>query len=168
MDPQWRSVDPRRPQTGWHGGRRECPTRRSVALSADGNTGIVGGLYDNGNVGAAWVFAVGEPSVTTNPTNQTVTASLIASFVGDATGTPAPTVEWQVSTDNGISFSDISGATSATYTFLTTASQNGSQYRAMFINGVGVVTSNAATLTVIWPVLSVQKTHEAASLKGRQ
>jgi hypothetical protein len=29
----------------------------SVALSADGNTAIIGGLYDNGGMGAAWVFA---------------------------------------------------------------------------------------------------------------
>ncbi len=28
----------------------------SVALSADGNTAIAGGWYDNGNVGAAWVY----------------------------------------------------------------------------------------------------------------
>ncbi|MGH7742674.1 MAG: hypothetical protein ACRENS_11725, partial [Candidatus Eiseniibacteriota bacterium] len=28
----------------------------SVALSADGNTAIVGGFSDNGNVGAAWVY----------------------------------------------------------------------------------------------------------------
>jgi hypothetical protein len=28
----------------------------SVALSADGNTAIVGGIYDNGNTGAAWVY----------------------------------------------------------------------------------------------------------------
>ena len=28
----------------------------SVALSADGNTALVGGWYDNSNVGAAWVF----------------------------------------------------------------------------------------------------------------
>ena len=28
----------------------------SVALSADGNTAIVGGPYDTGNAGAAWVF----------------------------------------------------------------------------------------------------------------
>jgi len=28
----------------------------SVAVSADGNTAIVGGLYDNSSVGAAWVF----------------------------------------------------------------------------------------------------------------
>ena len=28
----------------------------SVALSADGNTALIGGPYDNGGVGAAWVF----------------------------------------------------------------------------------------------------------------
>src|ERR1035437_3089243 len=28
----------------------------SVSLSSDGNTAIIGGLYDNNNVGAAWVF----------------------------------------------------------------------------------------------------------------
>jgi len=28
----------------------------SVSLSADGNTAIVGGFFDNGEVGAAWVF----------------------------------------------------------------------------------------------------------------
>jgi len=28
----------------------------SVALSADGNTAVVGGPYDNNFVGAAWVF----------------------------------------------------------------------------------------------------------------
>ncbi|MFX4589172.1 hypothetical protein ABTB15_19525, partial [Acinetobacter baumannii] len=29
---------------------------RSVSLSADGNTAIVGGYGDNGGAGAAWVF----------------------------------------------------------------------------------------------------------------
>ena len=33
---------------GWFGS--------SVALSADGNTALIGGFRDNGNVGAAWVF----------------------------------------------------------------------------------------------------------------
>jgi hypothetical protein len=31
----------------------------SVALSADGNTAIVGGYDDNGQIGAAWVFTRG-------------------------------------------------------------------------------------------------------------
>ena len=30
---------------------------RSVALSADGNTAVVGGYYDNAGAGAAWVYA---------------------------------------------------------------------------------------------------------------
>ena len=30
----------------------------SVAISADGTTAIVGGLYDNSNAGAAWIFSV--------------------------------------------------------------------------------------------------------------
>ena len=28
----------------------------SISISADGNTAIVGGCYDNSNAGAAWVF----------------------------------------------------------------------------------------------------------------
>src|ERR1700690_2421614 len=28
----------------------------SVAISADGNTAIVGGYGDNGNIGAAWIY----------------------------------------------------------------------------------------------------------------
>ena len=40
--------------------RRIIPGRSdqgySVALSADGNTALIGGYGDNGNVGAAWVF----------------------------------------------------------------------------------------------------------------
>ena len=38
----------------------------SVALSADGKTGIVGGLFDNSSVGAAWVYA--QPSLVVSPT----------------------------------------------------------------------------------------------------
>jgi hypothetical protein len=35
----------------------------SVALSADGNTAIVGGFYDNTGAGAAWVFTRSETPV---------------------------------------------------------------------------------------------------------
>jgi hypothetical protein len=38
------------------GGLHEIEQGYSVALSADGNTAIVGGLIDNDRVGAAWVF----------------------------------------------------------------------------------------------------------------
>jgi hypothetical protein len=89
------------------------------------------------------------PTVTTNPTNQTVTAGHSATFRAAATGNPTPTVQWQVSMDGGVTFIDISGANSATLTLdNVTASQNGYRYRAVFTNSVGSATTVAALLTV--------------------
>ena len=39
------------------GARGNAAQGRSVALSADGNTAIVGGVFDNSLTGAAWIFA---------------------------------------------------------------------------------------------------------------
>src|SRR5262249_48981207 len=91
------------------------------------------------------------PSVTTNPSNQTVTYGVASvSFTAAASGNPAPTVQWQVST--GGPFSDIPGATSTTYTINNpTVSLSGNQYRAVFTNtcnGTQTATTSAATLTV--------------------
>lgn len=88
------------------------------------------------------------PYITTQPANQTVTAGQTATLTAAATGSPAPTVQWQVSTDGGVTFSNLSGATSTTLSFTTAVSQNGNKYRAVFTNTVESVTSNAATLTV--------------------
>ena len=89
------------------------------------------------------------PIVLTNPTNQTVTAGQNATFTAAAIGNPTPTVQWQVSTNGGSSYTNIAGATSATLTLTNvTASQNGYKYRAVFTNSVGTATTTAATLTV--------------------
>ena len=89
------------------------------------------------------------PAVSSSPTSQTVTAGQTVTFTAAATGNPAPTVQWQVSTNGGSSYSNIAGATSTTLTLTTTtASQNGSKYRAVFTNSVGSATTTAATLTV--------------------
>ena len=88
------------------------------------------------------------PTVTTQPTSQTVTSGATVIFSAAASGNPTPTVKWQRSTD-GTNWSDISGATSATYSFTAVAGDDGAQYRAVFTNGVGSdATTNAATLTV--------------------
>jgi hypothetical protein len=88
-------------------------------------------------------------SFTTNPTNITACATTTANFTAAASGT-APTYQWQVSTNGGSSFSDISGATSSTLSLsnlLTTQSSN--QYRAVAtVAGCGSVTSSAGILTV--------------------
>lgn len=91
------------------------------------------------------------PLITQQPENQTVVAGSTASFSAEATGTPTPTIQWQSSTD-GITWIDISGANSSTYTTLTlSTSDNGTQYRAVFTNSIGQAITNAALLTVSQP-----------------
>jgi hypothetical protein len=88
------------------------------------------------------------PAVTTNPTDQTVCAGTSATFTAAASGTPTPTVQWQVSTNGGSTFTDLPGETSTTLTFMTTSGQNGNLYHAVFTNACGTATTTAATLTV--------------------
>src|SRR5262249_24003980 len=68
------------------------------------------------------------PVVTTNASNQTVCAGATATFIAAANGSPAPTVQWQVST--GGSFTDVPAATSTTLSFTAAGTDNGKQYRA--------------------------------------
>ena len=92
------------------------------------------------------------PTVTTQPASQTVTAGQTATFTAAASGNPTPTVQWQVSTNGGPTFSNIAGATSTTLTLSnTTTAQNGDEYQAVFTNSVGTATTSAATLTVTRP-----------------
>jgi hypothetical protein len=89
------------------------------------------------------------PSILTNPSSQTVVSGNSVTFTASASGFPAATVQWQVSTNGGNSFSNITGATSTSYTIsAATAKQNGYEYRAVFTNSAGSATTSAATLTV--------------------
>ncbi len=87
-------------------------------------------------------------AVITSPSDLTVTAGQAASFSAAANGTPAPSVQWQVSTDGGANFSDLPGATATTLTFTASLSQNGNLYRAVFTNVFGTAASSTALLTV--------------------
>jgi hypothetical protein len=103
--------------------------------------------------------------VSTNPVSQTVTAGQSVTFTAAATGNPAPTVQWQVSTNGGASYTNISGATSTTLTLTkTTASQNGYLYRAVFTNSLGSATTAAATLTVLFaPLVTVNPVNQSVT-----
>ena len=98
--------------------------------------------------GAATLTVNVAPAITTQPASQTVTAASTATFTAAASGNPAPTVQWQVSTNGGSTFGDVSGATATTYAFAVAAADTGKQFRAVFTNSAGTATSNAATLTV--------------------
>ena len=86
------------------------------------------------------------PAVTTNPSDTAVCDGAMATFTAAASGSPAPTVQWQVST--GGPFSNIPGATSTTLSFTASTADNGKQYRAVFTNTCGSATTTAATLTI--------------------
>src|SRR5258705_4271263 len=83
------------------------------------------------------------PTITTQPTNQTVTAGQTATFTVIATGTAPLAYQWQKNSVN------ITGATAASYTTpsMTTA-DSGSTFAVAVSNTAGTVTSHAATLTV--------------------
>jgi acid phosphatase len=84
-----------------------------------------------------------EPSITTQPASQTVTAGQTATFTVVASGTAPLSYQWQ---KNG---ANISGATSSGYTTpTTTTADNNSTFDVVVSNAVGSVTSHTATLTV--------------------
>ena len=96
-------------------------------------------------------------SITTQPSNQSVTEGQTASFSVAATGNGTLTYQWQESTDNGATWANISGANAATYTIEnTTTAMSGYQYHCVVTDENSTdVTSRAATLTVTAATVSV-------------
>ncbi|MEE0749159.1 S-layer homology domain-containing protein [Evtepia sp.] len=96
------------------------------------------------------------PTITTQPQNTTVTEGSPATFIVAADGSNL-TYQWQQSTDGGSTWTDISSATSSSYTTqATTAAMSGYQYHCVVTDGnSNSVTSQAATLTVTAATVSV-------------
>ena len=90
------------------------------------------------------------PSITLQPAAQLTCAGSPASF--SITSATATAYQWQVSTDGGTNFSNITGATATNYSIVSTlASQNNYQYRCIVIGQCNTTTSAAAILTVNTP-----------------
>jgi hypothetical protein len=142
-----------------------------VVSVPSGSVGISLGQGSSATVSYAIVNAPDvAPSITTQPTSQSVTAGLPVSFTAAGSGFPAPTVQWQVSTDHGVTFSPVAGATTDTLTIAaTTLAENGNEYEAVFINGSGSATTNAALLTVTpatAPVITTQPISQTVNEGG--
>lgn len=82
------------------------------------------------------------PVITTNPVSQSVTTGANVFFTAAATGTPTPTWQWQ---KDG---SDITGATSATYSITGVVLGDAGTYTAIATNTAGSTTSTGAVLAV--------------------
>src|SRR5208283_755984 len=102
------------------------------------------------------------PTITTQPTNQTVTAGQTATFTVVAAGTAPLSYQWQKNAAN------IAGATAASYTTpVTTTSDSGSTFAVVVSNTAGTVTSATATLTVnaapVAPTITTQPTNQTVT-----
>jgi hypothetical protein len=103
------------------------------------------------------------PQVTIDPTSQSVYSGDPLTFSASASGNPTPSVQWQVSVNGGSAWINAAGATAASLTTgALTAFENGWQVRAVFSNGGGNATTNAATITVL-PDIPPQVTTEPVS-----
>ncbi len=118
-----------------------------LALAACGNGS--NGSAPAGGDGDGDPPAATAPAITTQPQAQTVTAPAPATFSVVASGTAPLAYQWR-SSDNGTDWTDIAGATGASYaTGATDTGMNGRWYSAVVSNSAGSVTSSAAQLTVI-------------------
>ena len=112
------------------------------------------------NAASLTVQAATAPAVTQQPSDATIASGGTATFTATASGDPTPSVQWAVNIGDGNGFNNISDGTlgnGATYAGSSTgtltitnaaASMSGYQYEAVFTNGAGNATTDAASLTV--------------------
>ena len=120
-------------------------------------TVATGALADYRAVGNRIVDAFQAPAVgfANQPSSQRVAAGSNAAFAVTAFGTPAPSLQWQASTDGGSTWTNLldaapfSGSATGTLTITgATLAMSGYQYRCVATNSTGTATSVGAMLTV--------------------
>jgi hypothetical protein len=94
------------------------------------------------------VVAPTPPALTGQPGAQTVVMGQTAGFTSSANGNPAPSVQWEQSSDGGMTWSVIPGASAANLYFTASLTADGYLYRAVWSNTAGTATSAAARLSV--------------------
>lgn len=120
---------------------------------------FVGGCGGNSDSDSSSTITV--PTITTQPTSQTVSEGASVSFSVVASSTATLSYQWRKA---GTS---ISGATSATYSISAAASSDAGSYDVVVTNSAGSVTSSAATLTVNAtgsPTITTQPTSQSVAV----
>ena len=104
------------------------------------------------------------PWISSQPTSMVISVGQLAQFSVAAGGDTQPSYQWQVSTDGGNAWTNLtdtspySGTATATLTVTgATAATNGDQYRCVVTTTAGSVTSNVVKLTAYGtPVFTIQ------------
>ena len=125
---------------------------------------IVTGACGSVTSQAAALSVNSAPSIVLEPTAQAVCPGGNAVFSALANSNPAPTVQWQASSDGGAHFLAVPGAQTTTLTVNNvSAAQAGTLYRAVFTNVCNTVTSTTAALTIHSFMLTPTQQNFAAS-----
>lgn len=126
-------------------------TAVTLAMSSYQYRVVMNGTCTQANTtSAAAILTVNTPAaVTTNPIDGKGCVGTSVSFTSAVSGS-SPTYQWQVSTDGGFNYTDLSGATSATLTLSNLSmTLNGNRYRSVAtVASCGSVITTPAILTV--------------------
>lgn len=124
---------------------------RAVATNSEGS--------DTSAPATLTVNPVSVTPIVTDPSDRTVKQGKTATFSVVTTGTPNPTVVWEVSRDGGLTWEAIFADPAATpsvdgltLSVVGSTTNHGYLYRATASNSAGSVTSQAAQLTVTMPI----------------
>lgn len=130
---------------GWSGD--VTGTNNPASLTMDGNKSVTAN------------FIQVPPSISTQPSTQTVNAGSNVSFNVAAGGTPPLSYQWH---KDG---SPVAGATSSTLNLSNVQAGDAGNYTVTVTNGAGSITSNPAVLTVITPpTITTQPSAQATPL----
>ena len=118
-------------------------------LFVGGDFTTAGGKFSD--YAAKAITTVDPPSITTQPTNQTIAATLNASLSIAVAGTPPFAYQWQKNGTNLAGGGNLSGVLTNTLAFNPAMTNNTGPYRVVVTNAYGSITSTVVTLTVFLP-----------------
>jgi hypothetical protein len=142
-----------------------------VTVSADGSTAIVGGCFDNTNLGAAWVFVpCVSPTAISSQSTATQTQCINGTYTAisvTATGTGTLTYQWYSNASNsnsgGTSLVSANGAQTDTYT--PQAAAAGTLYYYCVVTGnCGTATSTVSGAFLVNAASFAAQTHHVSEL----
>ncbi len=126
----------------------------TITVSASNKSGVI--IVGRGSTTVTYTPPTPiAPEIFTQPVSQAVNAGLATSFTVAASGVPTPAYQWQVSTDGGNTWANVTedslynGTATATLTVnASTTTQLGYQYQALITNLAGTTTTTPVPLIV--------------------